>query len=1179
MKLLFGALCALLVALPALGFPTPEKEVPPQCIDPTFACQDLQSAKLCKVVKTCIHDVWSTMSVPDSNDEVCDICKEMVKEARDQLLSNMTQEEIKEVFEGSCKLLPVKLIADACIKVVDEIIPQLVEMLASRMDPTMVCTVSGMCFPSKEDMTVEKHILKFVRDFMLRQKNDQCSECTQMITDVQVFLKSSTQAEVKTYVEKLCHEKLPSYLCDVVVNSYFSEIYKLILNSAPEELCASVGVCPQKCEVLSDIPKVGDELTCEFCEHLLQHVKDLITANTTLEEFKTALLNFCKVTGKFADKCTNLVNDYYDMLFSYIKQLDTRGMCTLMGLCDKTSCSRIPLVKVLPPLEPQKRIPLIQLRPAQPINDRESFPLVRLVPAEMTSKKTMKDSNDIFQLPVERLTHPLLQFQQDGECALCKAFAFFLEKELQEDRSKVGVQNAINGICEKWMMEYPDACNYIVAKYSLKMQMAVARGVSFDDLCMEVKVCPVEQNKTDDIKVKVVSGKKDSPLCKLCKDALTDIEEVLNDPNTRKIILDSLDKFCNVFPDFIKEPCTSLIGSNVDQLLDILQQELKPDNVCPALGVCADQLRALVSPRVKDLECDVCKDVVTSFRTKLQDPASKEMIMTFLEEGCMRLPDSIASECKKFVDDNIDYLMKMIVEEMDPQKVCSILKICPAQVRFEKTQGVVNDVECELCKEVISKVEELVKDQKTEDEIKAALDKVCSYLPSSISDKCVSFVNQYTNLVVTLLMEELDPDMVCQALKLCPEKVKIEKPKDVECDLCKEVVGKVEDMIKDKKTEDEIKNALDKVCSYLPSSMSAKCVNFVNQYTDLLVTLIIQELDPSDICAKLNLCVSVVEVEKPKDIKDLECDLCKELVTKLEDMIKDKSTEEEIKTALDKVCSYLPSSMSNKCQNFVNQYTDLLVEILSQEINPDLVCAALKVCPTTPQLSQWKSKAVDLECQGCQYALHFLQEQLMNNQTQEEVKNVLKKMCEVLPNTYANNCDAFVNEYGSSLLVLIAQEIDPSVLCFELKLCKNQFTIPQLINEVAIPQLNHFHMDECSVCTTVVDYMDKLLEMDDFDTEITKLVEKVCNVLPASYQSRCSTLLETYGPYILQMIGQVTDSKALCQEIDLCPTSPGHVHLIGGSKCTFGPSYWCHSTAHAAACKAEEYCQTKVWLN
>ncbi len=42
----------------------------------------------------------------------------------------------------------------------------------------------------------------------------------------------------------------------------------------------------------------------------------------------------------------------------------------------------------------------------------------------------------------------------------------------------------------------------------------------------------------------------------------------------------------------------------------------------------------------------------------------------------------------------------------------------------------------------------------------------------------------------------------------------------------------------------------------------------------------------------------------------------------------------------------------------------------------------------------------------------------------------------------------------------------------------------------------------------------------------------------------------------------------ICNEktIDMCYTA-GHVHLLGGHKCTFGPSYWCHTIAHAEACK------------
>ena len=67
--------------------------------------------------------------------KVCKICKEMVGEARDTLLSNETQEELKEVFEGSCDLIPLKIIAKECKVLSDQFIPELVDTLASEMNP------------------------------------------------------------------------------------------------------------------------------------------------------------------------------------------------------------------------------------------------------------------------------------------------------------------------------------------------------------------------------------------------------------------------------------------------------------------------------------------------------------------------------------------------------------------------------------------------------------------------------------------------------------------------------------------------------------------------------------------------------------------------------------------------------------------------------------------------------------------------------------------------------------------------------------------------------------------------------------------------------------------------------------------------------------------------------------
>lgn len=48
------------------------------------------NAASCKAVKHCIQTTWVTQKYPKDNDDICTICKNMVKEARDTLQSNVT---------------------------------------------------------------------------------------------------------------------------------------------------------------------------------------------------------------------------------------------------------------------------------------------------------------------------------------------------------------------------------------------------------------------------------------------------------------------------------------------------------------------------------------------------------------------------------------------------------------------------------------------------------------------------------------------------------------------------------------------------------------------------------------------------------------------------------------------------------------------------------------------------------------------------------------------------------------------------------------------------------------------------------------------------------------------------------------------------------------------------------
>lgn len=97
------------------------------------------------------------MEVPEDNDSVCKVCKDMVQQARDQLESNQTQQDLKDVFEGSCKLIHIKPIVKECINIVDQFIPELVETLASQMNPSVVCSVAGLCNSAHIDQLLAEY--------------------------------------------------------------------------------------------------------------------------------------------------------------------------------------------------------------------------------------------------------------------------------------------------------------------------------------------------------------------------------------------------------------------------------------------------------------------------------------------------------------------------------------------------------------------------------------------------------------------------------------------------------------------------------------------------------------------------------------------------------------------------------------------------------------------------------------------------------------------------------------------------------------------------------------------------------------------------------------------------------------------------------------------------------------
>lgn len=54
--------------------------------------------------------------------------------------------------------------------------------------------------------------------------------------------------------------------------------------------------------------------------------------------------------------------------------------------------------------------------------------------------------------------------------------------------------------------------------------------------------------------------------------------------------------------------------------------------------------------------------------------------------------------------------------------------------------------------------------------------------------------------------------------------------------------------------QEQVVQAVEKVCSILPATLSAQCKDLMDTYGQAIIELLIQEADPKTVCSLLGLC-------------------------------------------------------------------------------------------------------------------------------------------------------------------------------------------------------------------------------------------------------------------------------------------------------------------------------------
>jgi saposin len=173
---------------------------------------------------------------------------------------------------------------------------------------------------------------------------------------------------------------------------------------------------------------------------------------------------------------------------------------------------------------------------------------------------------------------------------------------------------------------------------------------------------------------------------------------------------------------------------------------------------------------------------------------------------------------------------------------------------------------------------------------------------------------------------------------------------------------------------------------------------------------------------------------------DLECTVCKYVVSFVNVLLESNATEEEIEKGLKAVCSLLPSKYEAKCTTFATTYGPILPQLIAELDDPNVVCELLTLCKKSDdkfiQIPSIKNEVKSLPCNLCQYVVNYLDVIIQSNSTETEFEEALDKACKIVPDTkLQSECEILVNLYGADLIKLLVEFGDPKTVCQELGIC------------------------------------------------------------------------------------------------------------------------------------------------
>jgi len=189
--------------------------------------------------------------------------------------------------------------------------------------------------------------------------------------------------------------------------------------------------------------------------------------------------------------------------------------------------------------------------------------------------------------------------------------------------------------------------------------------------------------------------------------------------------------------------------------------------------------------------CQFCEAIVGDVRRYIEEKKTQDQISHFMSTACGVIPkQSIADECKYVVQFMMSEIVDLIAAELDPQMICSLIKICSGMQdtvlhapispsdnsvshvsttpkKLSPLVGVNSEPICTDCKKFFTDIKNLITANKTEAEVEQMIDNALCSLLGSMEEECKQLIHEFLPEIMNILAGYYDPSVICQALGVC----------------------------------------------------------------------------------------------------------------------------------------------------------------------------------------------------------------------------------------------------------------------------------------------------------------------------------------------------------------------------------------------------------------------------